>query len=84
MATVVIVICIVVVSSWLVSSVVGKWWESGRKWETLCKVDAHVWSLSAGQFMDSSQIVRCELIVRCGQLVELTLEFNHKTSLIIS
>ena len=44
MATIVIVVCIVVVSLWLVSSVVGKRWESGRKWETLCKVDAHVWS----------------------------------------
>ena len=43
-ATIVIVICIIVVSLWLMSSVVGKWWESGRKWEMLCKVDAHVWS----------------------------------------
>ena len=43
-ATVVVIVCIVVVSSWLVSSVVGKQWESGRKWETLCKVDTHVWS----------------------------------------
>ena len=34
--------------------------------------------------MDSSRIVHCKLIVRCGQLVELTPEFNHKTSLIIS
>ena len=34
--------------------------------------------------MDSSRIVHCELIVRCRQLAELTLEFIHKTSLIIS
>ena len=34
--------------------------------------------------MDSLQIVHCELIVHYGQLAELTPEFNHKTSLIIS
>ena len=34
--------------------------------------------------MDSSRIVCHKLIVQCGQSVELTLEFNHRISPIIS